>query len=181
MKPTIAITIGDPTGVGPEVVLKALTDRKIKQLCTPVVLGDEAVLKHISAKCKMQIANCKIINLSHLNPKKLTPGKPDKICAKAMMTYIEEAVFMALGSDIDAIVTGPISKEAINKAGYKDKVKIGMDVAASSFYEKGIYKLKINGREKKLKSAGLLAWYKKLLAESARRAEKGGRPVGSFA
>ena len=119
MKPTIAITIGDPTGVGPEVVLKALTDRKIKQLCTPVVLGDEAVLKHISAKCKMQIANCKIINLSHLNPKKLTPGKPDKICAKAMMTYIEEAVFMALGSDIDAIVTGPISKEAINKAGYK--------------------------------------------------------------
>jgi len=55
--------------------------------------------------------------------------------------------------------------EAIGKAGYKDKVKIGMDVAASSFYEKGIYKLKINGREKKLKSAGLLAWYKKLLAK----------------
>ncbi|MBI5071759.1 phosphopyruvate hydratase [Candidatus Falkowbacteria bacterium] len=55
--------------------------------------------------------------------------------------------------------------EAIGKAGYKDKVKIGMDVAASSFYEKGIYKLKINGREKKLKSAGLLTWYKKLLAK----------------
>jgi len=55
--------------------------------------------------------------------------------------------------------------EAIGKAGYKDKVKIGMDVAASSFYEKGIYKLKINGRERKLKSAGLLAWYKKLLAK----------------
>jgi enolase len=55
--------------------------------------------------------------------------------------------------------------EAINKAGYKDKVKIGMDVAASSFYEKGVYKLKISGREKKLKSAGLLAWYKKLLTK----------------
>jgi enolase len=55
--------------------------------------------------------------------------------------------------------------EAIKKAGYNGKVKIGMDVAASSFYEKGIYKLKINGREKKLKSAGLLAWYKKLLAK----------------
>jgi enolase len=55
--------------------------------------------------------------------------------------------------------------EAIGKAGYKDKVKIGMDVAASSFYEKGIYKIKINGREKKLKSAGLRLWYKKLLAK----------------
>lgn len=55
--------------------------------------------------------------------------------------------------------------EAIKKAGYAGKVKIGMDVAASSFYEKGIYKLKINGREKKLKSAGLLDWYKKLLAK----------------
>ncbi len=55
--------------------------------------------------------------------------------------------------------------EAIKKSGYAGKVKIGMDVAASSFYEKGIYKLKINGREKKLKSAGLLDWYKKLLAK----------------
>lgn len=55
--------------------------------------------------------------------------------------------------------------EAIKKAGYTGRVKIGMDVAASSFYEKGIYKLKISGREKKIKSAGLLAWYKKLLAK----------------
>lgn len=55
--------------------------------------------------------------------------------------------------------------EAIKKAGYSGKVKIGMDVAASSFFEKGIYKLKIAGREKKLKSKELLAWYKKLLAK----------------
>ncbi len=55
--------------------------------------------------------------------------------------------------------------EAIKKAGYTGKVKIGMDVAASSFFEKGIYKLKINGKEKKLKSNELLVWYKKLLAK----------------
>ncbi|HBR17920.1 MAG: 4-hydroxythreonine-4-phosphate dehydrogenase PdxA [Deltaproteobacteria bacterium RIFCSPLOWO2_12_FULL_43_16] len=119
MKPTIAITMGDPTGVGPEVILKALTDRNIRQLCTPVVLGDEAVLEFVSAKCKLQSANCKVINLSNLNPPKLKPGRPDKICAKAMMTYIEEAVCMAMAGDVDAIVTAPISKEAINRAGYK--------------------------------------------------------------
>lgn len=55
--------------------------------------------------------------------------------------------------------------EAIKKAGYNGKVKIGMDVAASSFFEKNYYRLKIAGREKKLKIAGLLAWYKKLLAK----------------
>ncbi len=55
--------------------------------------------------------------------------------------------------------------EAIKKSGYTGKVKIGMDVAASSFYEKGIYKLKISGREKKLKSKELMEWYKKLLAK----------------
>lgn len=55
--------------------------------------------------------------------------------------------------------------EAIKKAGYTNKVKIGMDVAASSFFEKGIYKLKINGKKKKLESKALLTWYKKLLVK----------------
>ncbi len=55
--------------------------------------------------------------------------------------------------------------EAIKKAGYTGKVKIGLDMAASSFFAKGIYKLKINGREKKLRSKELMAWYKKLLAK----------------
>lgn len=55
--------------------------------------------------------------------------------------------------------------EAIKKSGYTGKVKIAMDVAASSFFAKGIYKLKINGREKKLKSGQLMAWYKKLLTK----------------
>lgn len=119
MKPTIAITMGDPAGVGPEVILKAVADKKIKQLCNPVILGDEAVLEFVSVKCKLQSANCKVVNLSNLNPQKLKPGRPDKTCARAMMTYIQEAVCMATAGDVDAIVTGPISKEAINRAGYK--------------------------------------------------------------
>ncbi|MBI5048599.1 MAG: 4-hydroxythreonine-4-phosphate dehydrogenase PdxA [Deltaproteobacteria bacterium] len=119
MKPTIAITMGDPTGVGPEVILKAISDKQIRRLCNPVILGDEAVLEHLISNFKFQISNLNIINLSNLNPNKLKPGKPDKVCAKAMMTYIQEAVCMAMAGDVDAIVTGPISKETINKAGYK--------------------------------------------------------------
>ncbi|MEK6539589.1 MAG: 4-hydroxythreonine-4-phosphate dehydrogenase PdxA, partial [Deltaproteobacteria bacterium] len=121
MKPTIAITMGDPTGVGPEVILKALSDSRIRRICNPLILGDEAVLEYIAKKIKArsQKSEVRIINLSNLNPKKLKPGKPDKVCAKAMMAYIEEAVCMAMAGDVDAIVTGPISKEAINRAGYK--------------------------------------------------------------
>ena len=54
MKPTIAITMGDPAGVGPEVILKAIADKNIRKLCNTVVLGDEAVLEFVSAKCKLQ-------------------------------------------------------------------------------------------------------------------------------
>src|SRR3989338_1370653 len=118
MKPTIAITMGDPTGVGPEVILKAISDKNITRLCNPVILGDEAVFKYLISNFQFPISNLEVINLSNLNPQKLKPGKPDKVCAKAMMAYIKEAVCMAMAGDVDAIVTGPISKEAINRAGY---------------------------------------------------------------
>jgi len=55
MKPTIAITMGDPTGVGPEVILKAISDKNITRLCNPVILGDEAVLKYLISNLKSQI------------------------------------------------------------------------------------------------------------------------------
>lgn len=119
MKPTIGITMGDPTGVGPEITLKAISTPKVKRLCNPVVLGDEGVLEFISAKCKVQSAECKIINLSHLNPRRLKPGKPDIACARAVISYIKRGVEMALAGKLDAIVTGPINKEAINRAGFK--------------------------------------------------------------
>ena len=110
--------MGDPTGVGPEVILKAISDKNITRLCNPVILGDEAVFKYLISNFQFPISNLEVINLSNLNPQKLKPGKPDKVCAKAMMAYIKEAVCMAMAGDVDAIVTGPISKEAINRAGY---------------------------------------------------------------
>src|SRR3972149_2996953 len=87
MKPTIAITMGDPTGVGPEVILKAISDKNITRLCNPVILGDEAVFKYLISNFQFPISNLEVINLSNLNPQKLKPGKPDKVCAKAMMAY----------------------------------------------------------------------------------------------
>lgn len=119
MKPTIAITMGDPSGVGPEVILKAVSDARIRRLCNPVILGDEAILQHISSRLKIKFPKTEIINLSALNPNKIKPGKPDKDCAIGAMAYIAEAAHMALDHDVDALVTGPINKEAIRGAGFK--------------------------------------------------------------
>lgn len=118
MKPIIGITMGDPAGVGPEIVLKAVSNQKIKKICKPVIFGDEAVLKYINLKLKIQNSKPNIINLSSLNPRKLKPGSPDNACGKAVMNYIEQSVKMVLDGGIDAVVTAPISKEAINRAGY---------------------------------------------------------------
>lgn len=119
MKPTIGITMGDPTGVGPEITLKAISSPKIRRLCNPVVFGDEGILKFSISNFQFSISNLKVINLSHLNPRRLKPGKPDIACARAVISYIKKGVEMALAGKLDAIVTGPINKEAINRAGFK--------------------------------------------------------------
>jgi len=120
MKPTIAITMGDPVGIGPEITLKAVNSPKVKRLCRPIILGDKAVLEHVSKKLgnNSPIISCPVINLSNLNPKRLTPGKPSKACGRAAMSYIKEAADMALRGEAAAMVTAPINKWVINRAGY---------------------------------------------------------------
>ncbi|MFQ5585664.1 MAG: 4-hydroxythreonine-4-phosphate dehydrogenase PdxA [Thermodesulfobacteriota bacterium] len=119
MKPTIAITMGDPAGVGPEVLLRAVADKRVTRCCHPVVLGDGAILRHIARKIGLRGVVSKVIvhNLSYLNPARIKPGRPYISCGRAMVRYVEEAARLAMAGDVDAMVTGPISKEAINRAG----------------------------------------------------------------
>ncbi|MBI5644105.1 MAG: 4-hydroxythreonine-4-phosphate dehydrogenase PdxA [Deltaproteobacteria bacterium] len=119
-KPIIAITMGDPVGVGPEIILKALSDKRVTRISNTVVFGDEGILDHLSGKLGLKpIPEEYVINLSELDPKALKPGRPSKETGEAMISYIEEAVRMALNGSADAIVTAPISKEAAKMAGFK--------------------------------------------------------------
>jgi len=120
MKPTIAITMGDPVGIGPEITLKAVNNPKVKRLCRPIILGDKAVLECVAQKLKNDspVISCPVINLSNLNPKRLTAGKPNKACGTAAMSYIKEAADMTIRGDVAAMVTAPINKHIINRAGY---------------------------------------------------------------
>jgi len=131
--PLIGITMGDPTGIGPEVIVKALSRSSLFRVCRPVVFGDpevlrrtiqrlgaEASVKGIGALPPKGYSRGKIFlfPLSHLTASSLRFGKPDKACGLAMVGYIEEAARWARNGRLDAITTCPISKQAIRDAGY---------------------------------------------------------------
>ncbi|MBI5237631.1 MAG: 4-hydroxythreonine-4-phosphate dehydrogenase PdxA [Deltaproteobacteria bacterium] len=120
MRVKVAITMGDPVGVGPEVVLKALADARVKSTAEAVVIGDEAVLRRIAALLKLPEPTSGVVrSISSLDALSLRPGCPGRSTGKAMLGYIEKAVDMALAKEVQAVVTAPISKEAANKAGFK--------------------------------------------------------------
>lgn len=120
MKPVIAITMGDPAGIGPEVALKAFSSKRVKRAARPVILGDLALLTRLSEKLGLKFPPASnVINLSTLDLKKLGPGRPTIESSKAMVSYIEEAVYMAVNGYADAMVTGPINKESAKLAGFK--------------------------------------------------------------
>lgn len=113
--PRIGITMGDPAGIGPEIVLKALSYHGVYEVCSPVVLGDKKLLEDVAKNSifnlKSSILNIK--DLSNLNPKTIKPGRPNRACGEAVVSYIEAGVHMALKGEIDALVTCPINKEAL--------------------------------------------------------------------
>ncbi len=120
MKSIVAITMGDPSGVGPELCLRALRSQRVRRVARPVIIGDLRLLTHLAKKLKLAPPKPDdVINLSSLDLKKLKPGKPNKKSAEAMIAYIEEAVGMAQGGKCDALVTAPINKESAKLAGFK--------------------------------------------------------------
>src|SRR3989338_5970920 len=135
--PVIAITMGDPNGIGPEIILKLHRNKKIWDFCIPVVIGDIEVLKKYSELLRIksnifpantpdrkEITRGKIAVLDQkcFDVKNLNPGRIQANCGRASAIYIQEAVKLALNGlngKIDAITTSPISKEALNKGGFK--------------------------------------------------------------
>lgn len=132
--PVIGITMGDPTGIGPEIIVKAITQNNISSYGIPVVFGDKGVLRktlnELRISAEVQVVenfrdlkpSKKIIyvkNITNLNIPRLKYGKPDKNCGKAMVNYIRHATIAAMNKEIDGIVTAPINKQAMNNAGFK--------------------------------------------------------------
>jgi 4-hydroxythreonine-4-phosphate dehydrogenase len=117
----IAITIGDPAGIGPEVALKAILSEDIKRICIPLLVGDKTVIKEAIniLKIPINLEDIDLIDLSELKDRRFEKNISTVEGGIASVAYIKKAVELALNKEVDAIVTAPISKESLKMAGYK--------------------------------------------------------------
>ena len=141
-RPVIAITMGDPAGIGPEILVKALNNQKIHALCKPIVIGDATILKKAmkflpaplkiipvdllafhrekpSPLLHIPATHIPIINVSKLTENVTKLSSPVFDTGKAMQDYIITGVNLAINNDIDALVTCPITKTGLKIAGSK--------------------------------------------------------------
>lgn len=119
-KPRIAITIGDPGGVGAEIALKALTDPALANIADWLLITDPAPLAAAARTSGIDPATlpAKIIETHNLDPK--APFKFGKLCAEyglAAIDYVRRATEMCLSGEADAMVTAPLNKEAVTLSG----------------------------------------------------------------
>jgi 4-hydroxythreonine-4-phosphate dehydrogenase len=132
-KPFIAITMGDPVGVGPEIISKVIDSGELLPLCRPLVIGDAGVMKKLVEEQRLSIAvrsissiagadpgpgKLDVLDLQNVNAATHVWGKPNAASGNAVVEYIKKAVELALRNEVDAIVTAPISKEMMNAAGH---------------------------------------------------------------
>ena len=133
-RPRIAITMGDPAGVGPEVCLRLLLHTPTLQECVPLIFGDATVLQRVADCCELgplpriitfaewerswdQITEPTIVDFSDADSEQVTPGVVSELTGRASYRYIKAAIEAATTGSEDAITTGPINKKALNAAG----------------------------------------------------------------
>ena len=117
--PTVAITMGDPAGIGPEVVLRAVAELRGSRDIKPMVLGDRGVLEHVAGLIGVEPPEAgQIIELSSLDVASIEPGTPSRACGRAMIDYVKEAVRGCLEGTFHAMVTAPINKLSAAEAGF---------------------------------------------------------------
>jgi len=133
-KPAIAITMGDPCGIGPEVLVKAMADPRVYETCRPLVVGNVYAMQQAVALTGLPIkikeyvgpdipgrdpGVIEVVDIHNLNPEDITVGKISPTCGKAAMEWVTKAGELAMEGMVDALATAPLNKEAASLAGYK--------------------------------------------------------------
>ena len=123
--PRLAITLGDPSGIGPEVVLKALADPALSQHCDLTVVGSDRILQQTYQQLQIQgFSSAKLNKLQviNLDPDPTLPtlkiGVGNQTSGAISFQYLKTAIARTLKGEFDGIVTGPIAKNLWNLAGY---------------------------------------------------------------
>ena len=116
----IAITMGDPAGIGAEVILKALAKPEIAVLAEWIIVGDRSVLAHTAQICGLDLETVPgtILDLGYIPAGSVVPfGQLQAACGAAAVEYVRVATEMCLHGDAEAMVTAPLNKEAVTLSG----------------------------------------------------------------
>lgn len=131
--PILAITMGDPASIGPEIAVKALLQEETYHICKPLLVGDAAVFQHIidklqlnakvnavsnAADAKFELGTIDVYDLGITDITKLEFGKINDMCGEASFQAVKKAIELAMANEVDGTVTGPINKKSINEAGH---------------------------------------------------------------
>lgn len=127
----IAIPMGDPAGIGPEITMKSLTKKEIYDVCKPLVVGDAKVLAkaieivnaglkinevQTPAEGKYELGTVDVINLNNIDMDKLEYGQVSAQCGQGAFEYIKKSVELAMNGEVKALATTPINKESLKAA-----------------------------------------------------------------
>ena len=134
-KPLLAVTIGDPSGIGPEVVVKALQDRSMYDIMRPVLVGTVGVVQKAlnaikssdtvvgvdtPAAAKCEPGTIEVISPADWEGTEFPVGKHDAGSGAASHLWVEEAAKMCIAGDVEGMVTAPVNKESWFMGGSKD-------------------------------------------------------------
>jgi 4-hydroxythreonine-4-phosphate dehydrogenase len=132
-KPIIAITMGDPASIGPEIAVKALLNEEVHAICRPLLVGDAGVFRQIIDRLHLPAqvhavdrvvdANftqgvIDVYDLKNVDTTKLVFGEISAMAGQASFEAVKKVIELALAGEVAATVTGPINKKSINEAGH---------------------------------------------------------------
>ena len=115
--PRVAIAVGDPAGIGPEISIKAALDPAVRAICRPVVIGDRGVLETHARSCGLSLDGLNLVERKQLNPGELKIGEIRAPHGRAALDSAGTAIRGALAGTYEAVVAAPHSEAAIHAAG----------------------------------------------------------------
>jgi 4-hydroxythreonine-4-phosphate dehydrogenase len=134
--PRIAVTMGDPAGIGPEICIHLLNNIAVQKVGAPIIFGDAAVLRHVADKLslpftapvlnleewkkqRVRVDMPAVLDLQCIGAGDFVPGRVDARCGDAAYRYVIASIEAGLAGEVDAVATAPLNKGAMHAAGHK--------------------------------------------------------------
>ncbi|MDE2485038.1 MAG: 4-hydroxythreonine-4-phosphate dehydrogenase PdxA [candidate division NC10 bacterium] len=133
-RPFFGLTIGDPAGIGPEIVAKAVTQEEVRAACRPLIIGEAGIMRRAVRLCRLDLhvrsigspaeitgdpGSLEVLDLKNIDTASCPSGVLAPHCGRAAVEYLNKAIDLTIARTLDGVITGPLNKEAMAQAGFK--------------------------------------------------------------